>query len=333
MKFNFVVFATNVNLFKYMYQDMPGLENVVVFWDKNELLELLPPVIRKLAQQYVSTRMNKVFKLPLKKLWYFLALRKIKFANENPICFVWHHHFITEIENRMVEYIRKIFPDSKHLYFYTDPWTVNSESVKYMKSKMDIVGVFDPGIAYKYDISYFPNVYPNENSKENFPIEYDICFVGHDKGREKELYEIAQSCKKNHLRTAFFIGRKEGEERREGIQYCNKKIPYKDVVELTKRSKCILELKVEPDHTCSLRVQEAVVLNKWLLTNNENVRNMPCCADSKYVQYFEKTEEIDWDFLKSNEIVDYNYQGEFSAKRWLQRIEEELIVLCHTTNR
>lgn len=330
MKYNYVVFATTTNLYRYMYQEMLQLNNVAVYWDKEDLLELLPIMERKIANIYLGKKLNKIFHMPKKKLWYFRAAKRIGFSNENPICFIWHNHYWTEIENGMVEYLKKKFPDSAHIYFFTDPWSVNKEKIDFLKSKMDIVSVFDPSIAVKCGITYFPNVYPSVDAEYEAEPEYDICFVGQDKGREQELYEIARLCEEKGLKTAFYIGRKMG-ERKPGIRYIENKLPYKEVVNIVKRSKCVLELKVEPDCTCSLRVQEAVVFNKKLLTNNRNVSLMPCCDNVSGISYFEKPEEIDWKFLCDDKNVDYHYDGEYSAQKWFEAVEKELDKIVYKT--
>lgn len=320
MKYNFVILATTVNLFRYMYQEMTQMENVSVYWDKDGMLDLLPSFEKKLATLHINTRLNKLVHLPLKKFWYFRAARRIRFSVQKPICFVWHHHFMTEIENGMVDYIRKCFPDSRHVYFFTDPWSISEETVNFLKEKMDLVSVFDPGIAEKYGISCFYNVYPLRKTGEEPPIEYDICFVGQDKGREQELYEISRLCELHGVKTAFYIGKKDGKES-VGVHYIKGKIAYQEVVELVRRSRCILELKVEPDCSCSLRVQEAVVYNKKLITNNKNVYRMPCCEGSKWIHCYDDLQHIDWDFIKRDEDVDFHYQQEYAAKKWLERIE------------
>lgn len=318
MKFNFVVLATNINLYKYMYKEMLDLKDVKVYWDRSELLELLPIWKKQLAKIHIHMH------LPMKKIWYFLAVKRIRFSVNKPICFIWHNHFREEIDNGTVDYIRRIFPNSRHVYFFTDPWAIDDKTVEFLKKKMDIIAIFDKGLADKFGILYFPNVYPKPHAVESeTEIEYDICFVGQDKGRIDELSAIAQLCEEHDIKTAFYIGKYQGQHK-SGIQYIQNKMAYVDVVELIKHSRCLLELKVEPDNSCSLRVQEAIVFNKKLITNNNNVYNMPCCKDSKWILCYDKLEEIDWEFIKKNEKVEYNYQGEFSAERWFQRIEEEL---------
>ena len=50
MKYNFIVFATYANLYKYMWQELEDIDNVKVYWDKEELLPNLS------AEKRVRTR-------------------------------------------------------------------------------------------------------------------------------------------------------------------------------------------------------------------------------------------------------------------------------------
>ena len=159
--------------------------------------------------------------------------------------------------------------------------------------------------------------------------EYDLCFVGTERGRENEIIEMARACKEHSIKAKFVVHTKDyGKREIENdfnIEYIRSKIPYEEVKRLVERSKCILELKIEPFNTCSLRVQEAVILKKKILTNNPNIYQMPCCAEgSRGVAVYNKIDEINWDFLKSKEEIDYNYDGEYSAKSLMKRIEDAL---------
>ena len=325
MKYNFVFMATYGNLYKYIFKEMSELENVKVYWGRDDLLSSLSAIEQKVAKFHIHGKINKMIRLPKKKIWYYRAARKKIFTNNKPICFVWHSHFWTEIENGIVEYLKKVYPNSKHVFFFTDPWNINEEKIKLLKKRMDIISIFDPSIAEKYEISYFPNVYPKNKGDKNLQIEYDVFFIGTEKGRKEELYELYNVCKANSIKAAFYIGKyeKDGTEL-DGINYIEEKIAYADVVELVKKSKCVLELKVQPDNTCSLRVQEAVTMNKLLLTNNSNVSKMPLCNKSEYIIYYENPKEIDWSFLEKYKEVNFGYSDEFSAIKWFQKIEKVL---------
>ena len=69
----------------------------------------------------------------------------------------------------------------------------------------------------------------------------------------------------------------------------------------------------------SLRPYEAVCYNRKLLTNNKSILDFPY-YDSRYMQYFETVEEIDWDWVKEDIPVDYGYDCKFSPMRLLEHM-------------
>lgn len=225
MKYNFIVFATYANLYKYMWQELEDIDNVKVYWDKEELLPNLSAVEQFFSKIHFNEKINKVIRLPLKKIWYYLGAKRITFNDNKPVCFIWHNHYWTEIENGMVEYLRKVFPNSKHVYFFTDPWMVKKESIDFLKTKMDIVSVFDPTMAEKYGLNYYPNIYPDKKFEDIPEMEYDVFFIGTEKGRKKDLHALYEVCQKKGINAAFYIGK----YKKEGV-WINRNHPYADVV-------------------------------------------------------------------------------------------------------
>ena len=96
-------------------------------------------------------------------------------------------------------------------------------------------------------------------------------------------------------------------------------ISYQEVLEKISESNCILEILQEKQKTQSIRYFEAVAYNKKLLTNNPNIFSLPF-YDKRYMRYFESIQEIDFDWIRSKEVPNYNYQGEFSPKKMLQQV-------------
>lgn len=327
MNYNYVLFSSSFSPYKYMYREIEGLDNVKIFREKSELLRELSDFEQKISKFYLHPKINKFVKMPRKNRWYYRALKKMYFKEDLPLCFIWHYNYYKEIKNGMFDYLKKLYPDAKHVFVFSDPTYMNKEIIEELKKIMDVVSVFDPCIAEQYGIRCFPNVYPMEKCG-NIDFTYDLCFIGADRGRESEIIRIAKACKENGVR-ALFVVHVKGYDKRAlknelqndlNVKYIRSKIPYEETVEIIKKAKCILELKMEPFHTCSLRIQEAVVLGKKLLTNNPNVDRMPCCKDSEWIQYYSEPEDINWEFIKNDNIADYDYQGEYGAEHWLREI-------------
>ena len=325
MEYNFVIFAANMDLYRYTYKEAEKFENVRFYSGTDGLLTKPEKALHSI---HVSRRMNAKVQLPFKNIWYAAILRRISFPRVRPVCYIWSTYFMKDIESGIVEYIKIRQPDSKHIFFFTDEKFVRQDFT-YLQDKMDSLAVFDPRVAEQYHIEFIPNVYPSDKeymlSSSVKEEKYDICFIGNDRGREKKLREIAIYCKNANLKTAFYI-KKAGvatyTDEATGIHYIQQNMPYEEVIDIIKESKCVLELMVETNCTCSLRVQEAVIFNKRILTDNPCVNKMPCCEDGANVYYFEKAEEINTNFLRENKKVSYDYNEEYSLGSWLKKIEQ-----------
>ena len=98
--------------------------------------------------------------------------------------------------------------------------------------------------------------------------------------------------------------------RSEYIKY-NKRLSYKEALQYSYNSNCIVEIVREGQTGVSLRTCEAIIFNKKLITNNAELANMPF-YDSRFMRIFNRPEEIDINFIKSDIDVNYEYSGYFS---------------------
>ena len=76
-----------------------------------------------------------------------------------------------------------------------------------------------------------------------------------------------------------------------GIEY-NNYIGYEKVLDYIMQSNCILEVVQGVQTGLTYRVYEALCYNKKLLTNNQEVLNLPF-YNKNYIHFFEKPEDID----------------------------------------
>lgn len=318
MNYNFVIFATTFDWYKVMYAEVLERPDVRFYQD---IKEFFSPMEQALYKIYMSQKVNRVISLPNKDRWFRKVVNQIQFENQNPVCFIWYSHFVKEIKRGMLDYIKKELPDSKHVMYYTDAKNVNQKELLWLSDKMDRIGVFDPTVAEKFGLEFWPNVYPGKKG-EPVKEEYDLCFIGNDKGRLRLLEQIADECKKQNVNAAFYVKSNRAEKRCDNIHYIDEYLPYPLVVDIVKRSKTLLELRTEPYDTWSVRAQEAIVFNKKILTDNPNTDAMPCKVNTGAISVFRSVETIDWDFVKKEMDVDYQYHDEFSASAFLAKIEE-----------
>lgn len=326
LKYNFVMLTSVHDYYKYMYSEMDTMNNVKMYGD---VFDFFSSIERKIYSRCVrKKRENRVCSSPIVNFFFGLILNRIKFEKERPLCFIYYTHYLQEIRNDIVRYIRKKYPDSKHVFFFADPAQVKSETIDFLRSPevgMDAIGVFDYNMAIKYNIEHWPNIYPHKKESVGNVI-YDLCFVGVDKGRKDTIEKIAEECKEKEIKIAFYLKTDDKDKKETNINYIDELMPYRDVVEITQKSKCILELDIPEYHTCTLRMQEAIIFNKKILTNNKEVCSMPYFKDSKNVIFFDDIKEIDWNRVVSNEIGDYAYTGDFSMRKILEKIQTSIML-------
>lgn len=84
---------------------------------------------------------------------------------------------------------------------------------------------------------------------------------------------------------------------------------------------CILEVLQQDQAGSSLRYFEAVCYNKKLLTTNKDIVNYPF-YDSRYMKVFTDLSDIDMQWVKKTENINYGYIDEFSPQHLLEEVKK-----------
>ena len=103
----------------------------------------------------------------------------------------------------------------------------------------------------------------------------------------------------------------------------NKWLPYKEVLRRMRRSRCVLEILQRPGEGPTLRMVEAFVYNKKIITNDAGATANPF-YDERFIQIFDAPKNLDPSFIKDDIEADYHYRGEYSAMNFLKLIDEYL---------
>jgi len=106
-------------------------------------------------------------------------------------------------------------------------------------------------------------------SKQN--LEYDVFFIGKDKGRGEYLLDLEKDMKSLGLVTKFIITA-DGKLSKKKYYY-QREIPYSRVVEYCTKSRAILNVVMEDQQGVTLRDLEAIFFNTKLITTNKYIVN------------------------------------------------------------
>lgn len=190
------------------------------------------------------------------------------------------------------------------------------------KKVFDRVFTFDPNDAKKHNMELCFTPYSRINV-ERVEENSQLYFCGTDAGRMYLLYQLWQNARRKSIAVKFdLVGCQQFKqffEEDSKVYFHEAHVKYPQLLVEMQKSSCILDVTQYGQAGFTLRPYEAVVYNKKLLTNNKRIFEFQF-YDERYMRYFEKIDDIDWEWLKEPANVDYGYNGEFSPNILLQKL-------------
>lgn len=316
----FIVIPGSDHVFQALFKDIENMENIEIVKDLFRTNKI-EGQIKKIKRRHIIWNC-------FKQLFLFFFSdkyidKRIKAAKEGAVL-VFSNISIRYISLKRLEKLKNKGVKLV-LYFIDSTSNPNSkEALSYtQKIKIDLIYTFDLCDAKKFNFIHFHTMYSKiYNDKDCLPIEYDAMFNGTDKGRYYLLCDIMKKCSN----TKFFINMiciSDEMKKKAGFQ-SNTSIKYSDSLYYVTRSNCIIDIVLDKQQTgLSLRVYEALVYNKKLLTNNPSIMKFPY-YNTMYMKYFKSIDDIDEEFIRERVNVDYGYKGEFSPIHFLEDISKRL---------
>lgn len=231
------------------------------------------------------------------------------------------HYYSTGYLNRL----KKKNGNIKYILYLIDPMPNGlwNRIVK-MQGAFDRILTAHPYNTRKYGFQYFPFIY---TPPKYIPLEQEqkqLYFCGVvDDHRYELIKQFIERCKEHGISYEVHMFRAERYAKIDDADVHYGLVPYDENVARAINSNCILEIVRENFIGFTQRYYEAIVFNKKLLTNNAEIKEY-AYYDERYIQYFERIEDIDWDWVKEDIEVDYKYQGDFEPKQWKQNLMKEV---------
>ena len=151
------------------------------------------------------------------------------------------------------------------------------------------------------------------------PIEYDVFFVGKDKGRLADILSMKATIEAQNLKTYFHISPTHKYELKRNSIY-KAKISYKEVNKLISMSRCILDCEVDETAGLTIRPFEAMYRKKKLITNNKAVKDEDFYNPKNIFIYGEDDIETLQEFVKSEYInPSPEIYNEYLMDSWVTR--------------
>lgn len=272
----------------------------------------------------VRNRDHLVIKLPLRFLWYRFSDFRDFVSKEDNIKFILYDHNRLSLDEKYISWLRKKYTHCKIAYVFTNIASKSGAGDYHMLEKLnemyDYVFAFDEADAKKYGYNYNYLIYQPELPEIPATMEYDCLFVGGAKERLNMLHRIYSRLKYLGLRPCFYIfGVAEDQQLKDSDIHYNERIPYTYTMELTAKSKCIIDILQDGSTGIALRICESVVWNKLIITDNAGVINEPFYSDNN-ICVIKDVEEINKDFFDHIPNVNPNYKYLFSPQRLFKMI-------------
>lgn len=280
--------------------------------------------VRNIYGFHNSKSVNNKVRLPFKSLWYPHYF-KSKSGNK-PFCFIILQH---NLPIEYLQWLKKRYPDCRIVLMHRDLKKVCLRANPQLPDNpvLDLEMSYDKGESKQYGYPWFSEY----ESKIDIPVsetpESDVFFGGRVKDRLPKIMEAYKVFRAAGMKVFFYLTGVPEESRKpyEGIVYSDHNMSYKEMLIHTVNTRCVLEINQGNADGYTSRFLESVIYGKRLVTNNQSIKDSPFYK-SGHIQVVNEMSEINTDVLKSgNGFVDYQYKGEFSPFRMIDRVDEELI--------
>lgn len=270
LKYKHVVIGTTSGFSDIVYRDFSIHDNVIFinnFIPKSRLLKFIYKV-------HHSNRLNTLFKLPFKKVWY---LNKLYFPamRDEVMVFTFFGTHVNLCEYGVIDFLKRKYKRSYFFCFFQDLVSVslNVTSLSFLQIGIffDHIYTFDMLESERFRIKYHHNIlsfYPGMSLLNSTDTDFDVYFLGATKDRLSIIYDAFDLFLRFGLSCKFFLTNCPENQKRNvaGIYYIDD-MPYEKNLYYIGKSKGILEIGQNNSVGFTLRALEAVFYNKYLITN------------------------------------------------------------------
>lgn len=298
-----------------------------------------PYDFKKGIKKYIFTRRAaSITPFFLKKYLYTKYLNYGFFTDISPneeVLFIFtcqYNMFFDTFFQSFIHFLKRLYPKSKNAFYYNDIIeTCYPECIDMIKKEFDIVLTFDKGDADKYGLEYYGEVYSKNKIEHYDDIKpFDVFFVGSDRKRFDVIMKLFKRLSNEGLKVVFYLFDTLPENKNRFSEYLpdaifeenrilyKNSILYKDVycpyprtLALIDKCKCMVEITLAAQDAATLRLLEATVYGKKLITNCRVVKEKPYYHEENII-YFQNADNCSGKeikaFIESPLIpVDYDF--------------------------
>ncbi|MBQ3639547.1 MAG: hypothetical protein II955_03410 [Clostridia bacterium] len=279
----------------------PAIDNKTVFYFSDEDFRALTfwNKCRRRWEQFCA-RLSPSRKAELEKLDNLrerIDIDQLKRSDE--ILFVLYETNFLTTDFETLEFLKNRFPKARFVLHMTNAiGTIRpretEELVKHVDF-FDLVYTFNNLDAKEYGLGFFPDISGDYDLIEPADIEpFDVFFAGRAKERLDTILAFAKRCRALGLSIRFLIvgAPEDKQEAIEGVTYGEYQ-PYLEMLATEKRAKAILNILGGVSSGIILRDEEAIGMNKLLITDNDYIFTSEYYNESKIIPMDRFEEQLD----------------------------------------
>lgn len=178
------------------------------------------------------------------------------------------------------------YPNSKSYVFILNPLCDDKDKVAYYKEVCDGIYSHDRYDCPKYNLRFFYGFMPTKQNAFTYPVkqnEYDLCFVGRDKGRYSQIKSLYKRLSDAGIRCRFYVLTDRKPEDQYDQAICKtKRISFIETLDIEASSSILLDYTFVAGgmQGFTLRVMDAVGMEKKIISNNNSLKEAPIWNDN-----------------------------------------------------
>ncbi|MDX1719335.1 MAG: hypothetical protein R3353_04190 [Salegentibacter mishustinae] len=282
----------NFNYVEYIDSDMPEKK------ERSLSFKIIRELQRKTNLKFIKNSFNEKLEIHHKKIIKNLISK-------------YDYFFVIagkEFSSNFIKKLKKENPDLKCVLFLWDKF--ENTSLKSSASEFDYIFTFDREDAKNYGFifrpSFFLDACQNKVIVWNERL-YSMFYIGalRSKERYEKVSSIYHSIQDDKLKINSFIKLLCNKKNKQFIPkkynetlITNKKIAYLDTLEMTRKSRVILDLPHENQIGLTLRVFEALATRTKIITTNKDILNYDFFHPENILVIDNSTQKIDNDFFE-----------------------------------
>lgn len=323
------VFMLSVSFFNYenlIKEEMVAMGAEVDLFDERPSNSFYSKAIIRLKRSFYQVNIDKHYKNIIEKI-------KSK-----------RYDFFLLIKGEVVpafflKFLRKENPKIVFIYYTYDSFKNNPNGLSIL-SYFDRKFTFDREDAIKYNLSFRPLFYASEyatvNQQETNTYKYDLSFIG---TAHSDRYSISQKlndwCKKYNLKMFnFYFSPSETLFKFKKLTDKNfknfdeqkisfKSLSHKQIVEIYKDSKAILDINHPGQNGLTMRTFETLGAGRKLVTTNADIKSYPFYNENNiYIIDRQNPELVEQFFEKEFEEIENTVYFSMSLKGWIKELFE-----------